>query len=56
MIPYVIAVGSRYTYFISQHYKFIENGKIEKGTSLNSLDGNLDPYFYQLEKRGPDCF
>ena len=29
MVPYVIAVGSRYTYFISQHYKFIENGKIE---------------------------
>ena len=36
MTPYVFAVGSRYTFFISTHYKFIENDKIEEGPLLNS--------------------
>ena len=27
--PYFFAVGSRYTYFISTHYKIIENDNIE---------------------------
>ena len=44
MTPYVFAVGSRYTYFISKHYKFFENDKIEEGTLLNSSNDSLDPY------------
>ena len=32
MIPYTFAVGEKYTYFLSSHYKFIENDKIEEGT------------------------
>ena len=32
MIPYTFAVGENYTYFLSSHYKFIENDKIEEGT------------------------
>ena len=31
MTPYVFAVGSRYTYFISTRYKFNEKDKIEEG-------------------------
>ena len=30
--------------------------KIEEGTLSNSLDGNLDPCYYHLEKCVPDCF
>ena len=32
LIPTAMAVGEKYTYFISDHYKFIENNKIEEGT------------------------
>ena len=28
MIPYTFAVGENYAYFLSSHYKFIENDKI----------------------------
>ena len=56
MTPYVFGVGSRYTYFISTHYKFIENDKIEEGTLLTSSDDGLDPYDYHLSKNGLDCF
>ena len=56
LTPYVFAVGSRYTYFISKHYKFIENDKIEEGTLLNSLNDSLDPYDYHLSKNELDCF
>ena len=30
MIPYAIMIGERYTYFLYNHYKFIENDKIEE--------------------------
>ena len=56
MTPYVLAEGTRYTYFISQHYKFIENDEIEEGTLLNSSDDSLDPYDNHLRKNGLDCF
>ena len=56
MTPYVFVVGSRYTFFISQHHNFIENDKIVEGTLLDSSDDGLDPYDYHLEKCGPDCF
>ena len=38
MCPYTFAVGEKYTYFISTHYKFIENDKIEEGTLLYASD------------------
>ena len=53
MTPYVFAVGSRYTYFT--HYQFIENGKIEEGTFLNSSNDSLHLYDYHLRKNGLDC-
>ena len=55
MIPYTIAVGERYTYFISSHCKFIENDKIQEGTLLNSSNDSLDPYDYHLSRNGLDC-
>ena len=30
MIPYALAVGEKYTYFLYYHYKFIETIKLEK--------------------------
>ena len=44
------------TYFIDNHYKFIENDKIEEGTLLNATNDNLDPFLYHLGKRGVDSF
>ena len=52
MIPYTYAIGSKYTYFISDRYKFIENEKIEEGSLLNTLN----PYEYHLSKNGIDSF
>ena len=56
MIPYTFAIGEKYTYFKSTHYKFIENDKIEEGTLLNPSSDSLDPYDYHLNKNGLDCF
>ena len=53
MVPYALAVGEKYTYFLYYRYKFIENDKIEEGTLLN---GSFDPYDYHLEKCGIDSF
>ena len=36
MIPYTFAVGENYIYFLSSHYKFIENVKSEGGIFLNA--------------------
>ena len=52
MIPYTFAVGEKYTYFLSSHYKFIQNEKMEDGTLLNASNNSLDPYDYQVEKCG----
>ena len=56
MIPYTFAVGEKCTYFLSSHYKFIENDKIEEGTFLNVANNSLDPYDYYVEKCGKDAF
>ena len=56
MIPYAIMIGERYTYFLYDRYKFIENDKIEEGTLLNVTNNSLDPYDYHLEKCGIDSF
>ena len=56
MTPYSLAVGTKNIYFISTHYKFIENDMIQPGTLLNSLMDSLDPFDYHKNKCGPDCF
>ena len=56
VIPYTFAIGEKCTYFISKHYKFIENYKIEEGTLLNATNNSLDPFDYHLEKCGVDSF
>ena len=56
MTPFAIMVGKKYTYFLYNRYKFIENDKIDEGTLLNATNGSLDPYDYHLEKCGIDSF
>ena len=56
MIPYTFAVGEKYTNFLSSHYKFIQNEKIEDGTLLNASINSLDPYDYHVEKSGEEVF
>ena len=54
MILYTFAVGWKLTYFISTHYKVIENDKIEEGTLLNSSNNSLDQYDSHVSKKGLD--
>ena len=56
MIPYTFAVGEKYTYFLSSHYKFIENDRIEQGTLLNATNKSLNPYDYHVEKCCKNAF
>ena len=56
MVPYTFAIREKYTNFISTHYIFIENDKIEERTLLNARNDSSDPYDYHLEKRGIDSF
>ena len=50
MKPYSFAVGEKYTYFISTHYKFIEIDKIEEDTLLNLSSDSFDPFDYHVSK------
>ena len=43
MIPYAIILGEKFTFFLYNRYKFIENNKIEEGTFLNATNTSLDP-------------
>ena len=52
MCLYAIMVGEKYTCFLSNLYKFIENDKIEKGILLNATNNNLDTFLYHLGKCG----
>ena len=54
MIAFIFAVGDKNTYFLSSHYKFIENDKIEEGTLLNATNDILDPFLYLLGNCGVD--
>ena len=56
MIPYTFAIGEKYTCFISIRYKFIEKGKNEEGTLINTTNDNLDQFNYHLEKCGENSF
>ena len=55
MTPYVFAVGSMYTLFISTHYSFIENDTIQNGMLLISSINGLDPHDYHFCKNVLDC-
>ena len=50
--PYTSVLGEKFTYYISTHYKFNENDKIEEGTLLNATNDSLDLFDYHLEKCG----
>ena len=56
MVPYIIILVEKFTYFLYNRYKFIENNKIEEGTLLNATNTGLDPYDYHVEKCGLDSF
>ena len=56
MIPYVFALGSRYTYFMLTYYNFFKSDKVEEVTLLNSSNDSLDPYDYHFSKKELDCF
>ena len=55
MCNHTIAIGEKITYFISNHYKFIENDKIEEVSLLNSTNNSLDP-FDSYPKNVPKMF
>ena len=40
MVPYAIILGEKFTNFLYHRYKFIENNKIEEGSSLNTTNGS----------------
>ena len=44
------------TYSISNHYKIIENTKIEEGTLLKSTDDSLHPFDYHLGNYSEGAF
>ena len=56
MCPYAVVIGGRYTYFIGNHYKFVENNKTEQGTLVNVTNDSLDPFDQHLEKCDGDSF
>ena len=56
MVPYGIIEGEKFTYFLYDRYKFVENDKIKEGSLLNATNTSLYPYDYQVEKRGLDSF
>ena len=56
MVPYAFIVGEKFTFFLYNLYKNIENDKTEEKTLLNTIDGCLDSYDYHVEKCGIDAF
>ena len=56
MIPNAISLGEKYTSFVSEHYKFIENGRIEERSLLYSTDGSGVLYVYHLANCGVGAF
>ena len=56
MVPHAIIIGEKYTYFLYNRYKFIENDKIDEGSLLNRTNSSLDPFDYHVEKCGVHSF
>ena len=55
MLPYAVAVGEKYTNFISDHQKYIENDKLEELTLLNTTENSSDPFDYHFFKNGENA-
>ena len=55
MVPYTFSIGIN-LFFVSIHYKFIENDIIEEGTLLNATTDSSDPFDFQLGKCSVDSF
>ena len=56
MVPYAVIIGEKYTYFLYNRYKIIENVKFEEGCLLNRTNTSLDPFDYHVEKCRVDSF
>ena len=56
IVPFIKAVEEKCTSFIYNHYKFIEIGKIEKGTLLNHTIESRDRFDCHHTKCGGICF
>ena len=53
---HISAVGEKYTYFISDQYKLIENGRIEPGSLLNPGNSSRNPFDYHPAKCSENFF
>ena len=56
VVATVKADGKNCTCFLSNHYKFIENGRIEEGFSLKSTAKSLDHFDYLVIKCDENAF
>ena len=56
MISTCTTVGEKYTFFVSDHYRFIENERIEEGFLIDSTYDRIDPFDYHKLKCGEDIF
>ena len=50
MVPNTLGIVEKYIYFLSDHFKYIQNGFIEIGTFLNNASNRLDPFVFQALK------
>ena len=55
MLPYAVAVGEKYTNFISDHQKYIENDKSEEVTLLKNTENSSDSFDYHFFKNGENA-
>ena len=51
-----IAIGEKYTYFLSKHSKFFDNAKIEGVILLSSTNNSVDLFEHHLAKCGEGAF
>ena len=55
-IPYSIAKGEEFIYFLSPHCKVIKKVKNKDDEFLKTNGNSIDPFDYHLEKHGPVRF
>ena len=56
LIPYSIAISMENIYFLTPHFNFIKNIRIDNDKLLNSSENSVDPYDYHLSQCGKDSF
>ena len=54
--PYSTVLGGKHTFFLFDHYEFIEKGDFEEGTFLNSTNDSVHPDDYHVLKCGESMF